>query len=445
MFSTQQVPRMFLIGVGVIVLATALCIWWLLRDRDVIVFDALAEPQLNAISAELDRASIPYQLERESGAVKVSPADEQRARLAIMSSGNAFRDAVGFELFNGSDFGMTEFAQKINYQRAMEGELSRTIGALQEIKYARVHLVLPEHGLFRSQQQEPRAAVTVFPEQGVVLGESQVRGIRRLTASAIPELQERNVTILDESGAVLSRADADDNPIAGNRLAQKQAIERYLTDKIRDVLGKALGAEHFAVSVDVILDYSQKTTTTERVLDAPAGAAIKHAKETSRSGADDQKEEHQKEIEYNAGREVEQIIHGVGSIRRLQAGVIVDEDAGTLAVEQLHELVAAAVGADSGRGDKVTVVRHGLAVQQAIERAVRPAAAVEMGSSPSAAAGRMFPERWLAWLVVALLGLTAGGVIARRLAQRQRLLRHQQLRRQLHAWIESEPTQVNQP
>src|SRR5262249_56657166 len=107
----------------------------------------------------------------EAGTVAVGARDVARARLAVMSSGSAFREPQGFELFNGSDFGMTEFAQRINYQRAMEGELSRTLAALAEVKYARVHLVLPEHGLFRSQQQEPRAAITVFPENGVTLTE----------------------------------------------------------------------------------------------------------------------------------------------------------------------------------------------------------------------------------------------------------------------------------
>src|SRR5438105_1362628 len=109
--ATFKSPRLLSAGIVIVLLVAAGCAWWLLRDRDVALFEGLDATQLNSIAAELDRASIPYHLRRETGAVAVAAADASRARLAIMSSGNAFRETVGFELFNGSDFGMTEFAQ----------------------------------------------------------------------------------------------------------------------------------------------------------------------------------------------------------------------------------------------------------------------------------------------------------------------------------------------
>lgn len=447
MFPIFKPSRMLLAGVLIIVLATAACLWWVLEDRDVTIFDGLDVTQLNAIAAELDRASIAYQLKRESGAIAVAAVDAPRARLVIMSSGNAFHEAVGFELFNGSDFGMTEFAQRINYQRAIEGELSRTIGALGEIKYARVHLVLPEHSLFHSQQQEPRAAVTVFLERDVTLNPSQVRGIQRLTASAVPELEEKSVTVLDESGVVLSSRNTDDPPEIGGHLAQKQAIEGYLADKARTVLSKALGVERFAVSVDVSLDYSQRTTTTERVLDVPANAAIKRLKETSRVAKGEHNgDERLREVEYNAGREVEQITHGGGTIRRIQAGIIIDQAVTAPDVEQLQGLVAAALGTDASRGDRVTVIRHSVAAQRVLENVARhsqpQSAPTPRVTAPTAQHVTHAP--WI-WIAFAVLLLSVGAItVGHKTLQRRQLLRQQDLRKRLSAWIDAEPVQVEQ-
>jgi flagellar M-ring protein FliF len=444
MFSSIKLPKTALAGVALILIATVVCVWWVFRDKSVVLFEALDANQLNAVSADLDSAGIPYRIDRGHGAISVAPAESQRARLAVMSSGNAFRESTGFELFNNSDFGMTEFAQRINYQRAMEGELARTISALGEVKYARVHLVLPDHGLFRAQKQQPRAAITIFPESGVTLDRAQVRGIQRLTASAVPELEEKNVSVMDETGVILSGADADeDQPLSGGRLAQKQAVERYLSDKVRAVLTQAIGAERFAVSVDAALDFNQRTTTTERVLEAPAGSGIKRLKETSHSGKGEQGgDERLKEVEYDLGREVEQVVHGTGGIRGIQVGVIIDRDVGAIDLGQLREVIATAVGADASRGDKVTVIQHGIAVQRALER-LQPPPAVAVEQPKSAVAPRLgLAAFW--WLAALAILVIAGWISFKRNAERTRLLRQQQMRQRLNVWIEGERAQAAQ-
>lgn len=439
----MNIPRAAIAVAGVILLGTAVCVWWVFRDTSVVLFDALDPAQLNAVSTDLDRAQIPYRLDRKTGSVSVQPADSQRARMSIMSSGNAFHEAAGFELFNNSDFGMTEFAQKINYQRAMEGELARTISALGEIRYARVHLVLPDRGLFRAQKQQARAAVTVFPERGVMLDAARVRGIQRLVASAVPDLQESDVSVMDETGVVLSGAGNEDATQATGRLAQKQAVERYLSDKVRAVLSKALGEERFAVSVDAAVDLSERTVTTERVLDAPANAGVKRLKETSHTNKGDGGEERLKEVEYNTGREVEQVAYRPGAIRGIQVGVIIDRDVSAVDVAELRELVAAAVGADSARGDKVTVVQHSIAVQRVIERLDGPSAPPQKATTAPAAFGGPVAQ-WL-WPLAAVLALAAAVFAgAQRAVMRHKQLRREQLRRQLAIWSERDhrPTTV---
>jgi flagellar M-ring protein FliF len=447
MFGSLRLPKVALIGIAVILAGTAASVWWVFRDKNVVLFEALDANQLNAVSADLDSAGIPYRIDRGHGAISVAPTESQRARLAIMSSGNAFRESTGFELFNNSDFGMTEFAQRINYQRAMEGELARTISALGEVKYARVHLVLPDHGLFRAQKQQPRAAVTVFPERGVTLDRAQVRGIQRLTASAVPELEEKNVSVMDETGVILSASDTDeDQPMSGGRLAQKQAVERYLSDKVRAVLTQAIGAQRFAVSVDATLDFNQRTTTTERVLDAPASSGIKRLKETSHTGKGEQSgDERLKEVEYDLGREVEQVVHDVGGIRGVQVGVIIDRDVGPIDIGQLREVIATAVSADASRGDKVTVIQHGVAVQRALERLQPPPSAIPQTKIPAPVASyRQSPLSF--WWVAALVVLGALSVFGvKRSAARARLLRQQEMRQRLSVWIEGESAQAQQP
>jgi flagellar M-ring protein FliF len=445
-FGTEKIPRSLMVGIGAIFLGLVACAWWLLRSGDVVIFDSLEAQQLDAVSAELDGAGINFKVDREAGSIAVPAEQEQRARVAVMSSGNAFRNSVGFELFNGSDFGMTDFAQKINYQRAIEGELARTLGALDEIKYARVHLVLPEHGLFAKPSREPRAALTIFAEAGMTLTADQIRGLQRIAAAAVPELKESNVSVTDESGRILSTTAANDDGDAavGGRLAQKQAVERYLADKVRSVLTRALGAEHFAVSVDVALDFTRKSTKTERVLDAGAGTGVKRLKETSRGeGSDAGSSDKSKEIEYSLGHEVEQVDHAAGATRRIQVGVIIDRDIHNVDIAQLRELIASAVGIDSERGDRVTVVQHGVAVQRVIEQVERanalPPATPPIDAAPSAPAIKYLQWGWPLFVLLAVIG---SALLVRRTFARRKDVRLQQLRHRLQNWIEAEQVEV---
>lgn len=437
----DKIPKSLLAGVAVIVLGGIAAACWVFWDRSVVLFDKLDAQALNAVSADLDRAGIGYRIDRESGAITVDPKVQQQARLAVMASQNAFRESVGFELFDGSDFGMTEFAQKINHQRAIEGELARTISALDEVKYARVHLVLPEHGLFKERDRKPRAAITVFTEAGRQLSAAQIRGLQRIATAAVPELEEDEVTVTDETGRVLSAATEGDGDLGGDaRLAYKQTLESYLAEKVRGVLGKALGAERFAVSVDVSLDFDRRTTRTERVLDAGAGSSVSRLKESSKGEGSGNAGDHQKEIEYSVGRELDEVAHAAGTVRRIQVGVIVDRSLETVDLEQLRELVSAAVGADGQRGDKITVLRHGAAFQQLMERAEKPAA-VAMTATQSPAS----PKAMQLWIAAGAVGVLAVlTLLLNQVRVRREQARVQSLRLQLKHWVEAESAEVVQ-
>ncbi|MCX7274072.1 MAG: flagellar basal-body MS-ring/collar protein FliF [Burkholderiales bacterium] len=166
--------------------------------------------------AELDKLHVPYRLNAEGTAIQVDSAQVHALRLKLMGKSSAMRGGVGFEIFNNTDFGMTEFAQKINYQRALQGELTRTIQSLDEVKTARVHLVLPESGLFKKNGQKPKASITLAMKDGRSLPPEQVLGIQRLVAAAVPEIEPGAVTIADHQGVTLTRAVGPDGDEAAS-------------------------------------------------------------------------------------------------------------------------------------------------------------------------------------------------------------------------------------
>lgn len=233
-------------GLIAIVLGTAALAWWLLRADYQVLFSDLKPQDAAAMSAELDKLKIPYRFDEAQGALLVDKAQVLPTRLKLMGQDMPLQGAVGFELFNNTDFGMTEFAQKINYQRALQGELTRTILSLSEIRDVRVHLALPEQGLFKQAQSRPKAAITITLRDGQYLRPEQVNGIQRLVAAATPGMTAQDVTVVDRQGVALSRsseesADAGAAVAGSGRLELKKDTEAQLARKAAAVLDRAFG------------------------------------------------------------------------------------------------------------------------------------------------------------------------------------------------------------
>jgi flagellar M-ring protein FliF len=437
----EKIPVGIIAGVALIAALAVAGMWWVFSDNDTVLFDQLGAEELNSVAAELDQAGIAYRVDRDKSSIVVASADARAARLAATASGSVPRASVGFELFDKSDYGMTDFAQKINYQRAMEGEIARTVSAFEEVKYTRVHLVLPEHSLFAGDKQRARASVTVFLHDGAALRGEQVRSIQRIAASAVPGLAEQDVAIVNQNGTTMSAdvgAEATD-AAAPARLAQKKALETYLADKVRSVLAKAVGANRFAVSIDVTLDLNQKTTTTEKVLDPGNEAGIKRIKaSSSRNKGETGGEDSSREVEYVLGHESEQVVYGSGEITRIQVGVIIDNDVQGADVAKLRELVATTVGIDAGRGDKVAVMLNTIAVQEAMEQWAAPAAPVEAQSALS-------PWSAILFALGVLGGAAAFALLRPRRSRAVSAGELQRLRLELRQWAEGEPLELERP
>ena len=221
-----------------VLIALLLAVYFLvLRTPYRVLFSNLRPTDAATIVAELDRRKTPYRL-ADGGATILAPEKLiDSTRLSIMATDLPIKGSVGFELFNKSDMGLTEFAQKINYQRALQGELARTLMTMDVIDSARVHLSMSESTVFRGDRVPPKASVTLTPRPGRQINDSTVRGVQRLIAAAVPELDVASVVVLDEHGDIISNSaiPTSDTPEA----REQQSIEALYANRVTAALNTA--------------------------------------------------------------------------------------------------------------------------------------------------------------------------------------------------------------
>jgi flagellar M-ring protein FliF len=355
-------------GLLIVVLTLALARWALARNYEPL-FTGLAEQDASTMVAELDRMKVPYQLEDSGRRISVPHELVHKTRLQLVGKNLPLHGAVGFEIFNNSDFGITDFAQKVNYQRALQGELTRTIMSIAEVQAARVHLVMPESSLFKRDQNRPKASVTLAMKPGRQLAREQVSGIVHLVAAAVPGIDLNDVTVIDQQGITLSSRREAERDNSGWQLETQRQIEEHLVRKAARMLDRTFGPGQGVVSVDAVLNFDQMKVTTEEVLPAktagaapPAGASgvLVRERQTVREPATAKGDSGtaavtNSDTEYQTGRRVEQIVGTPGSLRRLNVGVVVPRGVSAERLERVRQIVAMAVGLDKDRGDGIAV------------------------------------------------------------------------------------------
>lgn len=358
------------LGIAAILLAAAAAAFWLVRTDYHVLFADLKPQDAAAMVAELDRQKIPYRLAEGGSTILVDARQVHATRLKLMGKDMPLAGAAGFELFNNGDFGMTEFAQKINYQRALQGEITRTILSLEEIRDARVHLALPEEGLFKRTSSKPKASITLRLKPGHALRADQVSGIQRLVVGAVPGIAAQDVTIVDQQGVALTRlaGSEPDQDTGSARLDLKRETEKLLLRKATEVLERAFGAGQAMASVDVTLNMDQVKVTTEDVVgapahagQAPAGVIVRQRETLREAGTQGASVEplrngsSQRELEYQVGRRIEHVVVQPGAIRRLHVAAVVRQPLDAQQLEQVRALLSAAVGSLAERGDSVVI------------------------------------------------------------------------------------------
>lgn len=427
--STPGARAWFLAGLSALVVCMAGATYWLLREDYQVLFSDLSSQDAGAMVSELERLKIPYRLADNGATVLVDREVVHKTRLKLMSKGFDLHGGVGLEIFNNADFGMTEFVQKVNYQRAMQGELARTIGAFDEVKSARVHLVLPESGLFKRQNSKPKASISLTMKDNAQLAPEQIAGIQRLVAASVPEITPSAVTVVDQRGVALSglTADNDVDESSTGRLDTKKRIEDYLTRKIVGVLDRAIGPGKAIVSVDAVINYNQVKVTKEDIVPLASTSgqnvgAITRRRESSQGGdpfADvtaaalrgasgktavvASSGATSVETEFVTGRRVENVVSTPGGLHRLSVGVLVPGIADPVELAKLKEVVTMAVGIDAARGDAIAV--YSVAPPVAQSSATRPTLTPTPGDNASEHRAAELPQS--TWTILAAAAVLA--------------------------------------
>jgi len=444
-------------GGVVIVAAVAVAGWMLTRANYQVLFSGMKPQDASVMLSELDKQKIPYRLEADGTAILVPQDVVHKTRIRLLGQDLPLHGAVGFELFNNADFGMTEFAQRINYQRALQGEITRTILSLTNVESARVLIAMPEQGLFHRGAGVSTASIAVALRDGRSLSPEQVLGIQRLVSASIPDIESHNVTIVNQNGVALTVGAGEPDGVASAdaRLALKRSTEEYLARKVTGMLDQTFGSGAVVATVDVLLNMDRIRITTEDVLPyspagkgQPTGVVVRERRSNRegepgtgvnngrRAGAGTDNE-----TDYQAGRKVEEIVSTPGVIMKMGVTAVVRGPMDGVALERVKTLVGNAAGAQVERGDTVIVysteqmaARSGVVAQDTgmtVAKAVEPP-----------------PLRtefeWTPRLAIALL-LAVGGVglillllLGRRRAQAPRLSDEQRevLLHQLRGWLE---------
>ncbi|MES2183545.1 MAG: flagellar basal-body MS-ring/collar protein FliF [Pseudomonadota bacterium] len=233
-----------------------------------VLYANLPDKDGGAIVAQLGTMNVPYKYSEGGGAILV-PADRVHdVRLRLASQGLPKGSVAGFELMEGTKFGMTQFQERLTFQRGLEGELTRSIQSLSSVQSARVHLALPNQNGFFREQQKPSASVLVSLQPGAVLDRGQLAGIVHLVASSVPELAPSAVSVLDDTGKLLSSAPDGSNGVGGNgdamQLQYVQQIEQLYSRRILDILEPVVGRNNVKAQVTADVDFSQTESTSEQ-------------------------------------------------------------------------------------------------------------------------------------------------------------------------------------
>lgn len=261
--SSQQ-KMLLMVAVAAIVALLIGTLLWSRQPDYKVLFSNLAEKDGGAIIAVLEQQNIPHKMS-DSGAILVPAERVHEIRLKLASTGLPRGGSVGFELMENQKFGVSQFAEQVNYQRGLEGELARTIQSIGAVQSARVHLAIPKPSVFVREEQKPTASVLLTLYPGRALEAAQIAGITHLVASSVPQLPTANVTVIDQTGALLSRLKSQltEAGLDPAQLKYVRDVEDGIIKRIEDILKPVLGTDNFKVQVAADIDFSQIEQTAE--------------------------------------------------------------------------------------------------------------------------------------------------------------------------------------
>ena len=256
--------KMLLLIVGVIVIAiSSITYLWLKDDNYGVLFSNLNDKDGGEIISQLDKLNIPYKFSSSGTTILIPQNQIYHTRLRIAQQGLPKGGAIGFELLDKESFGMSQFNEQINYQRALEGELSRTIAIISSVDDARVHLAMPKPSLFVRERKFPSASVALTLLPGRALSQGQIDAIIHLISSSVPELQADKVTIIDQKGNLLTGERYRDSNVNIAQLEYSERIENLIRERVEKIIIPILGQQNVKVQVNADIDFSRQESTSE--------------------------------------------------------------------------------------------------------------------------------------------------------------------------------------
>ncbi|VAX20718.1 Flagellar M-ring protein FliF [hydrothermal vent metagenome] len=388
--------RVAITGVAMVSILGILAVAYFSSKPDYqILFAGLEPTDSQSITQGLTEDNVPFKVSHNGTAVMV-PADKvHKMRLKFATAGLPTGGTVGFEIFSKSTFGMTEFVQKINFKRALQGELARTVSQFKVIKSARVHIATPERKLFSSEQDKTTASVVIKMATRGKLKKEQVQGIVHLVASSVENLSPENVTVIDTNGNVLSGGEASDETarLSSTQFEYRKTVEKALESNVTTMLEKIVGQGKVVSRANADIDFT-RAERTEKKFDPNSQVARSEQRSESKSqgaqspfgvpgtqsnlpggeqagvrpGKPATSNDTQETINYEINEIVSRVVTPVGVIKKLSMAVIVDgkyetDEEGKKKyiprsaeeLKQLSDLTLAAAGINIDRGDKITV------------------------------------------------------------------------------------------
>jgi len=394
-WSNKSLAQRILLGGLLVSLLVAFfgMIFWMNRTDYKVLYSQLYQEDAANVINYLQKEKIPYEIS-DGGSSILVPADKvYEARLKLAGEGALHGQGIGFELFDENNIGQTNFVQGINYQRALQGELSRTISELAEVESARVHLVLPSKTLFVEEQAPTSAAIMLKLKSGRSLNPQQVQAIVNLVSTSVEGLSPEHITLADSRGKVLyePKSDTDMTGMTSTQLEYQTSMQRGLEQRIEQLLVPIVGPGRVIARVNADLDFN-RTTIRKEIFDpksAVVRSEVKSEEENSgtanaaggtpdpnyqagsgsmSSGTSQASTRTSSTTNFDINKEEQQIVTQVGSIKRLSVAILVDgkyvqQQDGTYSfeplpadqVEQIRQLAQRAVGFDDKRGDAIEV------------------------------------------------------------------------------------------
>ena len=412
-FSPLQKATLVAVGLAAVA-AIFFVTQWAQQTEYTAAFTGLSESDASAIVAKLKELKIPYELADGGATVRVPSDKVYDVRLQLVAQGLPKGGTVGFELFDRTNFGLTDFAQRLNYQRALEGELARTISRLSGVEDARVHIVLPSNELFVEREKPVTASVVLRLKPGVQLEGRQVRGVVNLVSRSVEGLKPENVTVVDGDGVVLSGQDGGPALATGTSAQQdaQRGYERMLQQDIQAMLEQVLGPRKAVVRVSATMDWDQYESSSETYSPNGKAAQVRSSREVversatplgetassfsvptypqgarsaagpvspeatptvvatpgvqptpvsatavaTATGATEPKyERRETTTNYELSKQVERIVKAPGAVKRLSVSVLLDGQVDDALASTISKAVSAAAGLDPSRGDSVVV------------------------------------------------------------------------------------------